>query len=361
MELRVRLVDEESSAVVGELALGGQKMALPGRLPTSSELRAARSWKMLDSLESPALVVARLMTPDLVHSIASQEEVWQRFSRGLTADIRTMPGAARILYLSYRSVEMEDVDQIRTFLDLQHLMGFEPVTVQYGTSPSTEDFLAVFSYARSWARERGVEHLMPVVPPLATREEASELLRSLLDRGASALGVDLQGRFPYHTLRAVEELKAENPEIWIHAFQVPPKVRLGRSLLHASQGMVLPFYGVDSFSRWVVPPPPEPVRKERVNFFDPKGWGVLKGPEYREVYGDSLTCRCRTCRGKGLEDFMSPDDRGFLNLAKVHDHFSQSEELRAAADRLQEMGYRSILSSRSFTRTFLERVPGGER
>jgi hypothetical protein len=361
IELKTRIVDEESSAVVGELSLGRQTLRLPGRLPTSSEVRAARSCKLLDFLESPVLVVARLMPMDLLRALTSEEEAWQRFSKGVAADLRRMPEAARILYFSFRSVEFEDVDQLKTFLDLQHLLGFEPVTVQYGTSPSTDDFVAAFSYTRGWARERGIEHLMPVIPPMETREEALGLMRSLLDRGASALGLDLQGRFPYQTLRAVEELKGESPEVWVHAFQVPPKVRIGRSLMHASQGMVLPYYGVDSFSRWIVPPPPQPVRKDRVNFFDPGGWGVLKGPEHRDVYGDKLNCRCRTCRGKALDEFMSPDDRGFLNLAKVHDHFSQSEELNRAAERMEEVGYRSMLAERSFTRTFLERVSQQER
>jgi hypothetical protein len=361
IELKTRIVDDESSAVAGELSLGRRRMQLPGRLPTSSEVRAARGWKLLELIDSPVLIVARLMSMDLLQHLKSEEEAWQRFSKGVGADLRSMPEAARILYLSFRSVEFDDVDLLRTFLALQHILGFDPGTVQSGTSPSADDLASAFSYARSWARERGVEHLMPITPPLDTREEALRLMRSLLNRGASALGLDLQGRFPYQTLRAVEELKGESPEVWVHAFQAPPKVRIGRSLLHASQGMVLPYYGVDSFSRWIVPPPPQPVRKERVNFFDPRGWGVLKGPEHRDVYGDELNCRCRICRGKSLDEFMSPDDRGFLNLAKVHDHFSQSEELSKAAERMEGVSYRSMLAGRSFTRSFLERVSPGER
>ncbi|MFQ5838777.1 MAG: hypothetical protein ACE5HJ_08375, partial [Thermoplasmata archaeon] len=276
LEVRPRAVDEKSAAVAGELTLGRQTIRLPNRFPTSSEIRAARSWKLLESIEGPVLAVTRLMSTDLLKAASSEEEAWQRFAKGVTADLRSLPGAPKLLYLSFRSADFEEVDQLRTFLDLQHLLGFEPVTVQYGTSPSLEDFLSAFGFARSWARERGVDHLMPVFPPLENRQKALGLMESLLDRGASALGLDLRGGFPYQTLRAVEELKGERPELWIHAFQVHPKVRFGGGLLQASLGMVLPYYGVDSFCRWIVPPPPQPVRKERVNFFDPGGWGVLK-------------------------------------------------------------------------------------
>ncbi len=356
LEIRPDVVDEQSAAVAGELVLARRTFRLPDRFPTSSEMRAARSWKLHEAVEAPVLVVSRLMYPDLLKAASSEEETWQRFAKGVTADLRSLPGAAKLLYLSYRSVEFEELDQLRTFLDLQHLLGLEPVTVQYGTSPSEEDFLSAFNFASSWAHEREVEHLMPVFPPLENREKALRLMQTLLDRGASSLGLDLQGRFPYQTLRAVEEVKRKRPEVWIHAFQVPPKVRLGASYLHASQGMVLPYYGVDSFSRWIVPPPPYPVKKERVNFFDPRGWGVLKEAEHRETYGDAVNCRCPTCRGKGFDDFMSPDDRGFLNLAKVHDHFSQGRELQQAARQLKEKGYRSMLEGRRFTRSFLERL-----
>ncbi len=93
-----------------------------------------------------------------------------------------------------------------------------------------------------------------------------------------------------------------------------------------------------------------------MNFFDPRGWGVLKEAEHREAYGDAVNCRCPTCRGKAFDDFMSPDDRGFLNLAKVHDHFSQGTELQQAGERLKEQGYRSMLEERAHTRGYLATV-----
>ncbi len=356
LEIRLRETDEQSAAMSGELEVGRHNLELPNRLPTSSEMRAARSWKLHEAVESPFLVVARLMYPDLLSAASHEEEAWQRFAKGVAADLRSLPGAGRLLYISFRSAEFEEVDQLRTFLDLQHILGFNPVTVQYGTSPSIEDFLSAFRVARSWARDRGVEHLMPVFPPLENRDKARDLMKTLLDTGAASMGIDLRGRFPYQTLRAVEDIKRKRPEVWMHAFQVPPKVRLGSRFLHASQGMVLPYYGVDSFSRWIVPPPPYPVKKERVNFFDPKGWGILKEAEHREAYGNVVNCRCPTCRGKAFDDFMKPDDRGFLNLAKVHDHFSQGSELHSAGQRLKEEGYRAMLEERRFTKDLLQRV-----
>src|SRR5256886_12433212 len=82
------------------------------------------------------------------------------------------------------------------------------------------------------------------------------------------IGFDLRGGFYYHALRGVEEFKKRKPEVWVHALQTPPKVRFGRGLLTCSEGMILPMFGIDSFSRWIVPPPPTPLTKEVINVFE---------------------------------------------------------------------------------------------
>ncbi len=349
--------DEGSGAHAGVLEVGRRRTDLPGRILTTSELRSAKTSKLAESVESSLLIVGKLGSPELVKAATSEEEAWQRFARGVSSDARLLPGAARMLQIAFRETEFEDAEPLRALLDLQHLVGLDVLTVTYGSAPSSEDVVTAFDFARSWAKKRRLDApLMPIVPASARRENADAVLASLVTRGAQALGIDLQGGFPYHTLRAVEALKEKHPEIWVHAFQVPPKVRFGGPLA-ASQAMVLPFFGVDTFSRWVRPPPPAPVKKEKVNVFDPRGWGVLKWREQEREYGAKLACRCAVCKkSKDLDGFFEPEDRAVLNLAKVHDHLSQGAELTAARARIGKEGYASAMEDHRFARAFLKRV-----
>jgi len=323
-------------------------------------VRSARTAGLADRVEGSLLVVGKLGTPEIVKAATSEEEAWQRFAHSVRADARLLPGSARMLQIAFQEVAFEGVEPLRALLDLQHLLGFDIVTVPYGSSPPAEDVLAAFDFARSWAKKRRVDAaLMPIVPAMERREDADALLAALVERGAEALGLDLQGGFPYHTLRAVEALKEKHTEVWVHAFQVPPKVRLGGPL-PTSEGMVLPYFGVDTFSRWLRPPPPAPVKKEKVNVFDPRGWGVLKWKEQEETYGRRLACRCAVCKGKDLDAFYEPEDRAVLNLAKVHDHLAQSAEMAAARRRIPEDGYAAAMAEHRFARAFLERIAQGE-
>lgn len=359
VELKVGTADEVGAAHAGVLEAAGRTIDLPGRLLTTSELRSAKGSKLADAVEGPFLVLGKLGSPDLVKAATSEEDAWQRFARGVTADSRLLPGALRMLQIAFRGVEFEDAEPLRAFLDLQHLLGFDVLTVQYGTSPSAEDVRTSYDFARSWAKKRRTDtELMPVVPAMERREDADALLAALVKRGARAVGIDLQGRFPYHTLRAVEALKERHPEVWVHAFQVPPKVRFGGPL-PTSQGMVLPYFGVDTFSRWVRPPPPAPVVKEKINVFDPRGWGVLRWHEQEREYGAKLGCRCAVCKGKDLDAFFAPEDRAVLDLAKVHDHASQTAQLATARKRIGDDGYAAAMADHRFARILLDRI-GGE-
>lgn len=353
--LKVEHQDEESSAHSGELKLGSSKLALPGRVPTTGDMRSAKTIKQ-EGMESKFLIVGRLMSPDTLALLLKDEEAFQKFAAGVASGGRQAPGAARMLYLSYRNgVEMESADQLRPFLDMQHLLGFETITVQFGSSPSAEDFLTAMDFVKRWKKEKGSDRpVLPILPPQDLALDATKLLKAVVKRGADAIGVDLQGAFPYHTLRAVEELKREKPELWVHAFQVAPKVRFAGRRLQTSCGMVLPYFGVDSFNRWFVPPPPVPVKKEKVNFFEPKGWGIMKLQEYRDTWGEKLACKCPVCQKKDLETWFADEDRVVLDKSHVHDHFAQRDELAKTAEKLKEDSFPKILASKKFGKVFVE-------
>jgi hypothetical protein len=155
-------------------------------------------------------------------------------------------------------------------------------------------------------------------------------------------------------MEAIEELKREKPELWVHAFQVAPKVRFAGRRLQTSCGMVLPYFGVASFNRWFVPPPPVPVKKEKVNFFDRKGWGIMKWAEYRDTWGEKLTCNCPVCQKKDLEAWFADEDRVVLDKSHVHDHYAQADELAKTAEKLKENSFPKVLASKRFGKVFVE-------
>ncbi len=323
---------------------------------TSSELRSAKASKLGDAVEAAALVVGKLFWPETLKAATSDEKAWQAFAQTTGAAARMVPGAARIFQVAFQGTEFEDAEPLRALLDLQQLLNFDVVTVPYGATPSAEDVLTAFDFARSWAKKRRLDvPLMPIAPAQEKREDADTLLAALAKRGADAIGLDLQGTFPYHTLRAVEGLKEKHEDLWVHAFQVPPKVSFG-GRLPTSEGMVLPYFGVDTFSRWFRPPPPAPVKKDKINVFDPRGWGVFRWKDQEKEYGARLACRCVVCKGKDLNDFFEPEDKKVLDLSKVHDHLSMDAELAAARKRIGEDGYAAAMEEHKFARTFLSRV-----
>ena len=136
VELNPEAHDETSAAVAGVLEVQGRKVALPARIPTSSEVRAAKATRLQETIESPLLIVGRLVRPDLATAATKEEEPWRRFAEGVARDAKSLPGAAKLLQLAFQSVAYEDPEPLRAFLDLQMLHDFAAITVQYGSAPS---------------------------------------------------------------------------------------------------------------------------------------------------------------------------------------------------------------------------------
>jgi hypothetical protein len=293
----------------------------------------------------------------MVRKILTQEDAVKSTARFLSRE--TGADAIRLLYLAFRGgANLSQSKDLKTFLDLQFLAGLDIITVQHTIDTSPEDFDANLKFTKKWAEERGVEKpVMPVIQAPDRKELAAELLKIVERHGSTALGFDLRGGFHYHALREIEEFKKQHPEIWIHAFQVPPKVRFGRGLMTCSEGMILPMFGIDSFSRWIVPPPPTPLTKEVINVFDRKGWGSLKKRDFETLRGNNPNCDCSVCQGKDLEPFYEGKVLEVLAKAKVHDHLSQREELKKARQSISKGEFLSLLRSKEYPREFLRQIP----
>jgi hypothetical protein len=194
---------------------------------------------------------------------------------------------------------------------------------------------------------------MPVISATDDREEYDRYLSGVLKREPPCLGIDVRGGFHYHALRIVEATKKKRPNMWIHVFQVPPKVLFGQRT-PCAQGMILPYFGVDSFSKWIVPPPPVPLTKDKINIFDRTEWKVLKRKEWRENHGEKLKCRCPICEKRDLSGLFEGKVMTALARSKVHDHFSQTEELRRSSTRIREKKYRQLLRSKEGPRSILQ-------
>lgn len=358
LEVKNRGVDGGTSAVAGTLSLGRAKLELPNRVPTSSELSAARTMKEREALQGQDLfVVCRLMGPDKLNEVVKEEEVLKKFAASVATDAKASDAKARALFFVMRGgAAPGNADQLRTLLDVQWLLEMDLILVP-PTSPAPDDVLQDYAEAKRWLRTRGDKPLVPVVPPQEREEEARKLIQGLTDRGAPGVAIDLQGGFPYFTLKAVEAVKRKSPELWIHAFQAPPKARFGGQRLHLGWGMTLPLFGIDSFSRWVVPPPPVPVTREKINFWDPADWGVFRLPEYQSEYGGKLHCKCLFCKdARDVDAFLEGDARMLLAKAKTHDHFAQRAELEKAQERIREGKFGEYISRRRFAKSFYQAV-----
>ncbi len=349
--------DGKTGAVSSELRFGPIRIELPNRFPISPERNALKPAGVKEALPGEVAVLARLAPPDTVKKLLTQEDAVKSTARFLSRE--TGADAIRLLFLAFRGgANLAESKDLKTILDLQFLAGLDIITVQHTRDTSPEDFEANLKFAEKWAEERGVNKpIMPVVQAPDNKETMIQLLKIVEKYRPDALGFDLRGGFYYHSLREIEEFKKRKPEVWIHAFQVPPKVRFGRGLLTCSEGMILPMFGVDSFSRWIVPPPPTPLTKEVINLFDKKGWGSLKKKDFEALRSNNSNCNCLVCQGKDLEPFYEGKVLDVLAKAKVHDHLSQREELKSARQSIKKGEYLTLLRSKEYPREFLKHIP----
>jgi len=353
-------IDSKTSAIQSELRIGHLRIPLPNRFPISPERNALKPAGVKEPLPGEVAVLARLAPPETVKKILTQEEALKSMARFLSKE--TTADAVRMLYLAFKGgAVINQTQDLKTILDLQYLAGLDIITVQHSLNISLDDYESHLHFAERWADERGVDKpIMPIIQASDNKETAAKLLALVEKHEPLMIGFDLRGGFYYHALRGIEDFKKRKPEIWVHAFQTPPKIRFGRGLLTCSEGMVLPMFGIDSFSRWIVPPPPTPLTKEVINVFDRKGWGSLKKKDYEAIRKNTTSCNCAVCQGKDLEPFYEGKVLDVLARAKVHDHLSQRKELEAARDSIKKGEFLSLLNTKEYPREFLKQIPKDE-
>jgi hypothetical protein len=349
--------DAKTSAIQSELRIGALRIPLPNRFPISPERNALKPAGVKEPLPGEVAVLARLAPPETVKKILTQEDALKSMARFLSKE--TAPDAVRMLYLAFKGgAVINQTQDLKTILDLQYLAGLDIITVQHSLDITLDDYESQLHFAERWADERGVDKpIMPIIQASDNKETAAKLLALVEKHEPSMLGFDLRGGFYYHALRGIEEFKKRKPEIWVHAFQTPPKIRFGRGLLTCSEGMILPMFGIDSFSRWIVPPPPTPLTKEVINVFDRKGWGSLKKKDYEAIRKNTTNCNCAVCQGKDLEPFYEGKVLDVLAKAKVHDHLAQRKELEAARESIKKGQFLSLLNTKEYPREFLKLIP----
>ena len=355
VKIRNQTLDEATSASAATLELGRVRAELPGKFAQSSELNAMRLTELRELSPGKIVVSAKLMPPDTLKRLLSEEKYLKDLTGRLVREGSGSGDMAHLLYLAFKGgSKIEKVEDLRTILDLQFFSDLDVVTVQQTPGVSPEDFTSLYSSAARWCEERGFDKpLMPVISAMNDREEFERYLSLVLKREPQCLGIDMRGGFHYHALRAVEETKRKRPGMWIHVFQVPPKVLFGQRTLCA-QGMILPYFGVDSFSKWIVPPPPVPLTKDKINIFDKTEWKVLKRKDWREAHGEKLGCRCPICEARNLSSFFEGKVMTALARSKVHDHFAQAEELETSATRIKEKRYKQLLQSKEGPKSVLQ-------
>lgn len=349
--------DTKTSANQSELRIGPLRVPLPNRFPISQERNALKPAGVKDPLPGEVTVLARLAPPETVKKILTQEDALKSMAKFLSRE--TAADAVRMLYLAFKGgAVINQTQDLKTILDLQYLAGLDIITVQHSLDISLEDYDSQLKFADRWADERGVNKpIMPIIQASDNKDTAGKLLSLVEKHEPSMIGFDLRGGFYYHALRGIEEFKKRKPEIWIHAFQTPPKVRFGRGLLTCSEGMILPMFGIDSFSRWIVPPPPTPLTKEVINVFDRKGWGSMKKKDYEAIRKNTTNCNCAVCQGKNLEPFYEGKVLEVLAKAKVHDHLAQRQELETARESIKKGQFLSLLNTKEYPREFLKQIP----
>jgi len=354
--------DDETGATAGLLNYSNAKVPLPNKFATTTELNATRLVGLKQEFPTEIVVAGKLVYPETLKRILKEEEFLKDFARRLARETGSHEDALSILFLVFKGeVALAESADLRTVLDLQYFSDMDVITVQQSQGVSPAEFMGLYRFAERWLDNRGIDKpLMPVLAPAGNAEDFDKILKLLLKREIKALGFDMKGGFYYQALRSIEAVKKKNSELWVHTFQVPPKIRFARSLLRCSEGMMLPFFGVDSFNRWVVPPPPVPLTKDKINMFDATNWGVFKRKEWVHEYGARLSCACPMCNKGKLPTFFLGEVLTVLGRSKVHDHYSQREQLLALSSHVKRGSVKTFVSRKKYPNEFLKESSGEE-
>ncbi len=351
-------IDEGTGVVSGVLSYSNAKVPVPNKFATTTELNATRLVGLKQEFPTEIVIAGKLVYPETLKRVLKEEAFVKDFSRRIARETSFHEEALSMLFLVWKGeAAITESNDLRTILDLQYISDMDVITVQQSPNVSSQDFLALYRFAERWLDHRGLDKpLMPVLAPGASRDEFEKTLKAVVKRGVKVLGVDMKGGFYYHALRCIEAAKRRDPGLWVHAFQVPPKIRFARYFLRCSEGMMLPLFGVDSFNRWVVPPPPVPLTKDKINMFDSANWGVFKRKEWKQQYGVSLHCTCPMCNKQRLPTFFLGQVLTVLGRSKVHDHYSQREQLLALSKRVKSGNVKNFVSQKKYPKDFLEQV-----
>ena len=354
--------DDETGTTSALLNYSNAKVPIPNKFATTTELNATRLVGLKQEFPTEIVIAGKLVYPETLKRVLKEEEFLKDFARRLARETTAHEDALSMLFLVLKGeAVLTESSDLRTVLDLQYFSDMDVVTVQQSAGVSPSDFLTLYKFAERWLQNRGLDKpLMPVLAPAATGNDFEKTLKPILKRGVKAVGFDMRGGFYYQALRSIEEAKKKDPELWVHAFQVPPKIRFGRALLRCSEGMMLPFFGVDSFNRWVVPPPPVPLTKDKINMFDPTNWGVFKRKEWNQQYGAALHCTCPMCNKQRLPTFFLGQVLTVLGRSKVHDHYAQREQLMTLAGHVKHGNVKGFVSRKKYPNDFLKQASSPE-
>lgn len=351
-------VDEETGVSSGFLTYGKAKAPFPNKFATTTELKATRLVGLKKDFPTELIIAGKLIYPETLKRLLKEEEFLKEFARRLSRETSFHEDSLSTLFLVLKGeAAITETADLKTILDLQYFADVDIITVQQSPGVSPADFASQFRFAERWLDTRDLDKpLMPVLLPSLDVQDFNRTLTLVRKREPRVIGFDMRGGFYYHALSSLESLKRKQPEVWVHAFQVPPKVRFARSLLRCSEGMVLPFFGVDSYNRWVVPPPPVPLTKDKINMFDSANWGVFKRKEWVKEYGGKLHCGCPMCSKKLLPTFFLGEVLTVLGRSKVHDHYAQREQLFELAGHVKSGDSRRFVNRKRYPKDFLSQV-----
>ncbi len=352
--------DDTARVAAGYLSYGNAKVPLPNKFATTTELNATRLVGLKQDFPTEIVVAGKLIYPDTLKRILKEEDSLKEFARRLARETSAHEDALSTLFLILKGdAAIAETNDLRTILDLQYFADIDIITVQQSPGLSTPDFISHLRFAERWLDNRGIDKpLMPVLAP--SIDDFDKTLKAVMKRKPKLLGFDMKGGFYYHALRSLEAVKDRDPELWVHAFQVPPKIRFARSLLRCSEGMMLPIFGVDSYNRWVVPPPPVPLTKDKINMFDSTNWGVFKRKEWTKEYGTKLNCTCPMCNKQRLPTFFLGEVLTVLGRSKVHDHYAQREQLFELAKHVKSGRAKNFISKKRYPNEFLKQADSDE-
>lgn len=347
-------VDKGSNARALTLKSEKGKIEFPTKIPNISELREARLQGLLNKLPTIVYEYVKFLNLDKIKKLSKENGKMRDYVSSTLKEVKVIEDYNVTKFFPKIPLNVRlSFDDLITLIDFQIFSHIDLLCVPDSTTTARE-YLNNISKVISYLDEKGIK--IEVMPYLNTAHRIGVFeskLKGLVDQGFKAIGLDIRGALGIYPQLRFTSGFLRDKDVWIHASNVSQRYpRSNLSFTH-----LLPYFGIDSFSKTIFLPPREKrisILPDKVKRFDRQTLGMLDKENHKNKHGENLSCDCPICEKTDLNGFYSGSGRQILGRSKVHEIFSSFKEFTVARNKIMEHEFMDYMRSKEFARPVID-------